>query len=388
VSDVPVTIEFQSEGDEAIRDAKQLTEQLDKTNDASDKSVGITNLLVFARKRLLAVSTAIAAIGLGKKLLDEARAIDSLSQSVESSSSQIQVWTIAAKKAGTSIDSIRDSILNLAREQGSDSSVFRQMGLDLNAVRSAQPAELFALVAQKISDGNMNATQMSATIQALGSNGEEVFAALSNGFTQFAEQARNDGRIIADDALEPMNESVSRLENSFDRLVDTVKGSFTPALEIAAKATTPVLDALSQTVIGVKGLMKIGLEAGKLGLGMTVPGVDTGKLAGGLVKSVEDFGPNALVDTIEQEDTLNATRTNRGGTSAADIARRLGQANRLDELANQIGGRQAVDGFARAGLYVTPGATVGQTAQQKNLAILRRIAENTRDTAQAVHKNG
>jgi len=388
MADVPVTIEFVSEGDEAIRDAKELTDQLDNTNKATDKSVGLTNLLIFARRRLLGVSLALATVGLGKKLLAEARAVEGLSQSIEASSEQIQVWSIAAEKAGTSIESIRESILSLAREQGGDSSIFRTMGLDLNEVRRAQPAELFAMINQKIAEGGMTAVEVGAAIEALGPKGEEVFVALANGFSVFAEQARKEGRVIAGDALDPMNESVARLELAFDNLVDSIKGSFTPAIEAAAKMATPLFDGMSQAAVGIKGLMRIGIEGAKLGLGFTLPGADTGELAKGLAKSAKDFGPNAIADLIGQEEALDKTRTDRSAASSADLAKRLGQANRLDELADSLGQRKAVDGFARAGLYVTPGATTGQTAMQKQVSLLRRIAENTRETATAVEKNG
>jgi len=390
VADVPVTIEFQSEGDDAIRDAKALSDELDKTNKASDKSVGVTNLLVFARRRLLAVSTAIAAVGLGKKLLSEAKAIDTVSQAFEVSSEKVQAWAIAAEQSKTSIDSINEAILSLAREQGADSSVFRKMGLDLQEVRRAQPEELFEMVRKKIEEGGMTAIETGAAVQAMGSKGEEVFLALSNGFSLFAEQAKQDGRVISEGALDPMNESLSKLDQSFDRLVGTIKGSFTPALEVAAKMLTPIIEGASLAAVGAKGALRVGLEAGKLGLGLTLPGgsVDTGKLARGLVRSVDNLGANAIADLIEQQDVSNKTRTDKGATSSLDLAKRLAQAQRFDDLSDKLGGnRKAVDGFARAGLGVTPGASIAQTSQQKQVHLLRRIAENTRETTEAVNRN-
>jgi len=211
---------------------------------------------------------------------------------------------------------------------------------------------------------------------------------LSSGFSRFADQAKTDGRIIAEEALDPMNEAVEKLGHAFDRLVDTIKGAFTPALEAAAKIVTPILDALNTAAVGVKGFFKVGVEAGKLALGMTLPGADIGKQAKNLSDTAGNVGFQAIADLMDQEQTLRDTRTDKGAVSSADIAKRLGQANRLDELAGMLGQRQAVDGFARAGLFVTPGATHAQTVQQKNISLLQRIAENTRETAMAVEKNG
>lgn len=386
-ADVPVTIEFEGEGSDAIRETKAVTQELNNTNKEQEKSISLTNLLVFARRRLLTVSAAVAAVGLGKKFLGEAAAIDAFSQSVEVSSGKVQEWAVAAKRTGITMDDIREVLLNLTREQGADSSIFRQIGLDLNEVRNANPEQLFEMLSAKIAEGKMSASEMGAAIKVMGGNGEQVFLALSNGFDRFAQQAREDGRVVAEEALNPLNESLAAVGQSFDRIVETVKGGLTPALEAAAKASTPVLDAINTTLIGVKHLGGVGLKAAKLGLGFTLPGADTGALALDLVDSSKGVGLNILADMAQQQGDLEATRTNRGAVSRSDIARQLGRAQRFDELADQLGRREAVDGFARAGLFVTPGAASAQTSQQKQIAILRKIADNTRNTVDAVQSN-
>jgi len=386
-ADVPVTIEFEGEGSDAIRETKAVTQELNNTNKEQEKSISLTNLLVFARRRLLTVSAAVAAVGLGKKLLGEAAAIDAFSQSVEVSSGKVQEWAVAAKRTGITMDDIREVLLNLTREQGAESSIFRQIGLDLAEVRNASPERLFELLVSKIDEGKMSASELGAAIRVMGGNGEKVFLALSNGFSRFAKQAREDGRIVAEEALDPMNESMAAVSQSFDRIVETVKGGMTPALEAAAKATTPLLDGINMSLIGLKNLGGVAFKAAKLGLGFTLPGADTGALARDMVDSAQGVGLNTLADMAQQQGDLEATRTNRGAASQADLARQLGRAQRFDELADQLGRREAVDGFARAGLFVTPGAASAQTSQQRQIAILRRIADNTRNTVQAVQSN-
>lgn len=387
MADVPVTIEFEGEGSDAIRETKAVTQELNKTNKQQEKSISLTNLLVFARKRLLGVSAALALAGVGKRLLADASAVDSFSQAVEVSSSKIQAWSKAADKTEISMESIREVLLNLVREQGNDSSVFRKIGLDLEEVRRANPEQLFEMINKKIAGGKMSAQETSAAIEVMGTKGEEVFLAMSNGFSRFAEQAKTDGRIISEEALDPMNEATSRLALAFDRVVESVKGGVTPALEASARVLTPLLDAVSQTVTGARTLGKVAFDASKLALGLTLPGADTGKLAGDLTDSAKSAGNNIQKNLMEVEGDLSATRTDKSAASRSDLARQLGRANRLDELADQLGGRKAVDGFARAGLFVTPGASVAQTAQQRQISILRRVAQNTRDIVKAVEKN-
>lgn len=381
MSDVPVTIEFEAEGDSAVRETKQVTESLNDTNKETGKSIDLTRALTFLRKRLLLISVALAAVNIGARFSKHVKSIDEFAQAVESSEKAAQAFDFAAQKTGLTLDQLQSIILNLARESGAQNNLFELLGFSLREVVNLQPVQLFEAISKKIAEGQMNAQEVAAAIALMGANGEQAFLAMSKGFDQYKKEAM-ESAAISEGAIGGMIEATDRLKKSWEDIGDTI-----------LRATAPLRDKVLGVIEGAADRLGTLINKARAGKDVIVAALKSPFLPGSGKEQGEaaakKFPAAGIRSEFErlQESTAQKTgltRTDQGAPSAADLARQLGRAQRITKLLGQVGGRSPTDELARAGLFATPGATRSQNSKQKELGLLQRIANNTRDTANAV----
>lgn len=398
MGDVGIDVDIGVDGDEGIDAVKELNSEMNKTEDAQKKVSKGADGVNKALKKFLGIATAIAAVGLARKLVKSAKSIDTVANSLEISSEAAQTYAIAAKRVGLELEDLRSVLLNLAREQGAENNLFHTLGFSLEQMRNLNPAQIFEDIATRVNEGKLNAVQMTAAIQLMGGDGERVMRGLTKGFADFQKQAEKSGAAVSGEVVDPLGEAVDRSKVAVDELALSFKSELVPVIETFGQVALPIMNGFSLAVAAVQA--KIPTFAQRLKSAVSAAGTAVGSRASqnvlqemkhnrhGIEKAKKGEELRFIEAIIKQEQALKKLRSDQGGISDSDFKKQLGRGARVGQLAKTIGGsaRNPVGDLSSAGIFATRGATRAAGQQQRSLGLLQRISINTANMVRAVNK--
>jgi hypothetical protein len=183
----------------------------------------------------------------------------------------VQRFAAAAASTGVPIESVSGAIVKLQQNIAQGDDTFKRLGLSLEALKKANPAEQFDQVAKAILSIKDPAQQQQAALEAFGGTGKEVLAALRSGFLETAAAAKD---VIPAETIARAKELSDKIE-ALGQVVDFAKVSFGAMLAetgLLDQAFLILLDAIgaSLAVFEQTGVIFIQVagEAAQLDLGI------------------------------------------------------------------------------------------------------------------------
>ena len=382
-SDIDLGIKIRGDGDDAVKELKQIIGQLNGIDEAQKKVVRSTNILTKARAKSFAISAALKALEIGRSFINYAKSVDDFSRAVNISAEKAQSLAFAAKMTGTNLQAVESSMLNLAREAGAGNNAFSLLGIDFQKLKTMSPSDLFREIASQAASGTMNSSQMAAAIKLLGSNGAETFEAMSRGFNEFEAEAQSSGAVISSEVFERIFDSAVELKETLIQISETIARNVLPGFTNWGEEALKWIDKLTVALDYLMGTMTFYKTlATEMWSGESLNPFKRFQEAH---KKAVESGREKMRQSKEQRS--NRIALGKGGITAGDIQFNLGQSDRISGMASALGGRQPVDSLAKTGLFATAGASAAQSIQMRQVSLLSRIASHTKATKDAVEDN-
>lgn len=143
------------------------------------------------------------------QLIQRAERIKDMSEVFGLSTDAVQEFEYAVNRVGGSLEQVAKSLHNLRKSQvealqhpsGTDAMNFAALGIGASDLQSSTPDRLFLRVADAIKKANGEARALVPAIALMGNKSSEVVAAMANGFADAANEARNLGLIMQNEAV-------------------------------------------------------------------------------------------------------------------------------------------------------------------------------------------
>lgn len=224
-----------------------------------------------AKVMAAAVTTAVVGTGaLVKGIYDAASAtaaygdnIDKMSQKIGLSTDAYQEWDFIAQHSGTSMESLKSSMVKLSTAAANGSDAFKKLGISQEEAQSMSREELWNKTLMALT-GVKDETERARIAQELFGKGATEMGALLNtsaaDLEAMRQQAHDLGIVMSEEdvkASAAFQDSLQNMTQSFDGLKNRMLAEFLPGI-------TTVMDGLTQIFAGDSakgvGLIKEGIS--------------------------------------------------------------------------------------------------------------------------------
>jgi hypothetical protein len=340
------------------------------------------------------------------RMVQHADAIDKMAKRMESSTDTAQKFDFAASQNGATIEMVERSFMKTAQamegaEQGLATYIraFEAFGISMQQIKTSTPEEIFLKIAESIEKAGGALDKAKSLQDIMGRGGRQLVPAFVSGFAATAASAPD-----------PIDvDSIRRLAEFNDEL-DRLKREILPGAALAVKGLADVFFAFNAEYKKDTMTFKPG-EAGKIGAGGKMPAV---KQTAGFLETIlvelsknpllPDAAPTSSKIRVAQDRerrrlmkqgvpvnlaTGELVRDDMNMDRGVFLGSNVGQlpASQVSETAAAAAGAKS---FMKPSLALNAlqriGAAVSQSAdpiaiEKDNNVLLKRIANNTKDTA-------
>ena len=341
------------------------------------------------------------------RMVAHADAIDKMAKRMESSTDTAQKFDFAASQNGATIEMVERSFMKTAQamegaEQGLATYIraFEAFGISMQQIKTSTPEEIFLKIAESIEKAGGALDKAKSLQDIMGRGGRQLVPAFVSGFAATAASAPD-----------PIDvDSIRRLAEFNDEL-DRLKREILPGAALAVKGLADVFLAFNAEYRKDTMTFKPG-EAGKIGAGGKMPAVK--QTAGFLETILVELSKNPLLpdaaptsSKIRVAQDRERRRLMKQGVpvnlATGELVRDDMNMDRGVFLGSNVGqlpasqvSESAAAAAAGAKSFMKPslalnalqriGAAVSQSAdpiaiEKDNNVLLKRIANNTKDTA-------
>ena len=341
------------------------------------------------------------------RMVAHADAIDKMAKRMESSTDTAQKFDFAACQNGATIEMVERSFMKTAQamegaEQGLATYIraFEAFGISMQQIKTSTPEEIFLKIAESIEKAGGALDKAKSLQDIMGRGGRQLVPAFVSGFAATAASAPD-----------PIDvDSIRRLAEFNDEL-DRLKREILPGAALAVKGLADVFLAFNAEYRKDTMTFKPG-EAGKIGAGGKMPAVK--QTAGFLETILVELSKNPLLpdaaptsSKIRVAQDRERRRLMKQGVpvnlATGELVRDDMNMDRGVFLGSNVGqlpasqvSESAAAAAAGAKSFMKPslalnalqriGAAVSQSAdpiaiEKDNNVLLKRIANNTKDTA-------
>ena len=334
------------------------------------------------------------------RMVAHADAIDKMAKRMESSTDTAQKFDFAASQNGATVEMVERSFMKTAQamegaKQGLNTYVraFAAFGISMQQIKTSTPEEIFLKIADSIEKAGGALDKAKSLQDIMGRGGRQLVPAFVSGFAATAESAPDP--IDAD--------TIKNLANFNDEL-DRLKRETLPLAAEAVGRLADVFSAMQEGTGGKKATLgeragnlagNMGIHSGLMALQM-IPGI--GPLATELFRRNPQYFGNSETDIQPYIDELNSLTTGLNLRNPFTTkAKQDFTSGILGISTNTMIGPQMPEAAAAGALSFTKpslalnalqriGAAVSQSAdpiaiEKDNNVLLKRIANNTKDTA-------
>lgn len=131
----------------------------------------------------------------------------------------LQATAYAAKLAGSSLEELSTSLIELRRAQGEalggskgDAAAFAALGITQKQLGLLSAEELFDRIGDSVRQSNGAITQVNAALQVLGRGGKGLLAGLVDGFSEARAEAERLGLVLEGSTIRAMDQLGDRLD--------------------------------------------------------------------------------------------------------------------------------------------------------------------------------
>ena len=340
------------------------------------------------------------------RMVQHADAIDKMAKRMESSTDTAQKFDFAASQNGATIEMVERSFMKTAQamegaKQGLNTYVraFEAFGISMQQIKTSTPEEVFLKIAESIEKAGGALDKAKSLQDIMGRGGRQLVPAFVSGFAATAASAPN-----------PIDVNSIRRLAEFNDELDRLKREILPGAALAVKGLADVFFAFNAEYKKDTMTFKPG-EAGKIGSGGKMPAV---KQTAGFLETIlvelsknsllPDSAPTSSKIRVAQDRerrrlmkqgvpvnlaTGELVRDDMNMDRGVFLGSNVGQlpASQVSESAAAAAGAKS---FMKPSLALNAlqriGAAVSQSAdpiaiEKDNNVLLKRIANNTKDTA-------
>lgn len=313
---------------------------------AGDAFIGLSRSVLGATQSIVAF---------GKSVADELDALNDVANRTGVGVEALQAYGVAAKLAGTDIETFAKSIqkltVNIGKAAGDEKAqaAFEKLGISFEELRAKTPTEQFEMIADAVSKIADPAERAAAAVSVFGKGGIELgplFAEGPGALAKMREEAQALGLVVSADAVK----GIGAMNDAFDKVWMTVKGL---TAQIVGELAGPIAQI-------AEDLLNVVREVGATNIAQQVAGglLDFIKLAGNsffrlaefIEAFVKKFGPILGIDIRSEAEK--------------ELERLRGEA-KMDAI---TGNNAAVDGFGRP---LNDAAGIAQASRDRD----QRIAD-------------
>lgn len=149
----------------------------------------------------------------------------------------LQELKFAGEQSGVGLDKMSDAVVRLGRRSSAElpetEKSLARIGLSIDDVLSRDPADAFALVAEKIAGIPSPADQAAVAMGIFGDSGLSILPALNQGLDENIERFRALGGVISDETLESgkaLGDAITALTFVWSKLKTEIAGAVLPTL--------------------------------------------------------------------------------------------------------------------------------------------------------------
>lgn len=316
---------------------------------ATKAFVGLTTSIIGATQSLAAFGLSIA---------DKLDSLNDVSNRTGIGVEALQAYGVAAKLAGTDVETFAKSIQKLSVNIGNatdekSAKKFTALGISFEELKAAAPTEQFEMVADAISKIQDPAERAAAAVKVFGKGGIELGPLFSEGpgaLARMREEAQSLGMVVSAETVK----SIGTMNDAFDKVWMTVKGLTGQIVgELAGPIATIAEDLLN--VVRQAGATNIAQNiAGGLLDFIQMAGNSFFRLAEFIEAFVKKFGPILGIDIRSEAEK--------------ELERLRGEA-KMDAM---TGRNAAVDGFGRP---LADAAGIAQASRDRDQKIADLEAE-------------
>jgi hypothetical protein len=199
----------------------------------------------------------VAALKFGRDIINLADDVTDLSDRLGMSTKAIQEWAYAAKKSGSSIESVTRFLeaLAVAREKalGGDAasmSAFGELGVSQSDLQSLTLDQLGRKIGSKVRDSSVS--DILKPLREVGGKGAaELIPAMKGDIDELAKAAAGVGRIFSDETLE----SLKALKNTTAEWLDLMTGPLAIGLSKISTVVSYMSEGVKASVVGIGGII-------------------------------------------------------------------------------------------------------------------------------------
>lgn len=304
-----------------------------------------------------------AFVGAAKAAIAYGSAINDMAAKTQVGVKWLQATAYAAKLAGSSMEELGNSLVELRRAQAqalggsaADQASFAALKISLQELKALGPEQLFDRVAEAVQRSNGGIVETNAALQVLGRGGKGLLAGMVQGFSEARMEAERLGLVLS-------GETIAAMDQLGDRL-DTLKLGFT-ALTAEVLKNMMSLNNWSHLAQMGKAFLEIMNFGGTLKSLLGGPGDFARRLAELQAKL------SGIVDSYAAEESEGGAPSRKQGSSAGDAVLK-GKASK--GAANDLA---RIGGYLNGGGVGNPLLRVQNQALQKLTAmhaVLERIA--------------
>ncbi len=230
-----------------------------------------------------ASGAAVGLIALTKSAIDNADALDNMSQRIGVSVEALSRLQYAAKLSDTSIESLQTGFRTLANNMVAGSDAFAQLGVNITntdgSMRSS--VEVFSEIADRFASMEDGALKSALAVDVFGRSGLDLIPMLNAGAAGIAEFGRQ-----SDEFNYTISTKTARAAAAFNDNLDKVNAQLTGVANKVMEAVLPALTEFSNLIVRMDPSV-VAISAGLLGIGaaaaLAAPGVSALAASLGLV---------------------------------------------------------------------------------------------------------
>lgn len=280
-------------------------------------------------------------VSFGKEIVSLGGEIKSLADRTGLTIEQVQTFQFAAEQTGASLDDVTAATEKLSDQLVSGdkgaAKAMERLGLSFQELRNLNPADAFTRVADAIGQVPDPMERTSLALDIFGKSGTKILPAITEGFSELTEKAKELGQVLSDDEVKALDEFGSRWDATMKQVkvagaqaalgtVDAFKQSWTQILADQATALASQIDSFAKFKAALADPNKLVFASA------------AGLLASGARTKGEKKANEPEVDEADAQQMFRAAMA-RSGTAATEYTDKL-KALR-DEVANLTAAQKA-----------------------------------------------
>ena len=246
------------------------------------------------------------------------------------SAEKLQSLKYAAEQGGASIDDVEKAIRTMQKGIGSGDKSFEKFGLSLAKLKTMNPEEQFAAVADAIAAIDDPTKRTAAAMELLGKSGAQLVPMLadgSKGLAELEDKARSLGLVMSNDdvaAAGTLADTLGQLWAQVSAVAVQVGAALVPAVQAAANVFSAIVakvtDYVRENRKAIDSVVEFGTQVGAV---MVTAGAAVGRFAIDAVASVQEFvgkftsGLSGIGDEARKTMAAIATAVSSGDITAA-----------------------------------------------------------------------